>query len=132
MLSASQAVVLPDSGGLLLRFPTDELPDGCTITGATLRLDPGAAAAERTVQVERVAERWSAETTRTPTTVGGAVTADAGTGERAWSVDTLLAALVEGPDRGLLLSTAGDGDPVSLIDDGNTRLEIVLESAQPA
>lgn len=132
VLSASHAVVLPDSGGLLLRFPTDDLPDGCTITSATLRLDPGAAAAERTVQVERVADEWSDQTTRTPTTVGGTVTADAATGERVWSVDALLAVLVDGPDRGLLLSTAGDGDPVSLIEDGSARLEIVLGPAQPA
>lgn len=132
VLSATHAVVLPDSGGLLLRFPTDDLPDGCTITSAALRLDPGAAAADRGVQVKRVADEWSDQTTRTPTTVGDTITADAGTGERAWSVDALLAALVEGPDRGLLLSTAGDGDPVSLIEDGNARLEIVLGSAQPA
>lgn len=126
VLRASQAVVLPDSGGLLLRFPTDELPAGCTITSATLRLDPGAAAAERTVQVERVADEWSDRTTRTPSTVGAPVTAGAGPGERAWSVAALLAALVEGPDHGLLLSAAGDGDPVSLIEDGDARLEIVL------
>lgn len=132
VLGASVAVVLPDSAGLLLRFPTDEIPDDCTISSATLRFDPGAAAADRTVEVRRVADEWSEQTTRRPATAGDPVSADPGTGERAWSVDALVIALVEGPDRGLLLATAGDGDPASLIEDRNARLEIVLGPAQPA
>jgi membrane-bound lytic murein transglycosylase B len=132
VLGASIAVVLPDTGGLLLRFPTDEIPDDCTITSATLRLDPGAAAADRIVQVQRVADEWSEQATQSPATAGNPVSADPGTGERAWSVDALVLALVEGPDRGLLLTTAGDGDPASLIEDGNARLEIVLGPAQSA
>lgn len=43
-----------------------------------------------------------------------------------------MIALVEGSDRGLLLATAGDGDPASLLEDRNARLEIVLGPAQPA
>ncbi len=122
LLSASDSVVLPDTGGLLLRFPLDQVPDGCTVTGATLRLDPGPAAAESVVRVERVADEWTDQTVQTPMTVGDPITAAVRTGERIWSVDALVVALVEGPDRGLLLSTAGDGGPPSLTEDGNARL----------
>ncbi|WP_298800812.1 lytic murein transglycosylase [Pseudonocardia sp. 73-21] len=102
---ASATRVLPDASGLLLRFALPDLPAGCRVTAATLRLDPGTAAA--TLTVRRPTATWSATTTAEPASTGPAVVSAPAAGTRRMAVTALVAALYAGPDNGLLVQGAG-------------------------
>ncbi|MFC4945342.1 lytic transglycosylase domain-containing protein [Pseudonocardia sp. GCM10023141] len=99
-LAPAQVRVLPEGGGVLLRFT---VPAGCTVTAATLRFVPGATDVGRAVQVSRVAGPWTDATTAVPVTAGAPVAVPAAPGERTVSVTGLLAA----GGTGLLVHPAG-------------------------
>ena len=78
VLDAAAVTLLPDGQGLDLRFPAPVPPTGCTVTAATLRLDPGPAVAGQPVEVLAA------------TGDGPVTTAAPAPGTRAWTVTGLL------------------------------------------
>lgn len=91
----------------LVKFTLPAIPDLCTMTQATLRLNAATASdSARTLEAFRVGAPWS-ETTVTwntmPATTGTAVTATSGTGWREWTVTSQVAAMYSGSNNGFLI-----------------------------
>jgi hypothetical protein len=103
------------SGGnarALFRFDLPAIPEGCSITGATLRLYAGSATSGRTLQALRVAASWT-ETGVTwanqPATAGPAATTSSGSGWRQWNVLTQVQAMASAGNFGFLIRDATEG-----------------------
>jgi membrane-bound lytic murein transglycosylase B len=111
--AASATRALPDGAGLLVRFALPEVPPGCRVAAASLRLDPGTS---EPLTVRRVVGTWSAETVAEPASVGPAVVAPASPGVRRWAVTALMPGLYKTPDGGLLVRGASaPTGPVRLV-----------------
>lgn len=91
----------------LVKFTLPAIPDLCTMTQATLRLNAATASGTaRTLQALRVNASW-AENTVTwntmPATTGTAATATSGAGWREWTVTSQVAAMYSGSNHGFLI-----------------------------
>lgn len=102
MLEPEVVRVLPD-GSVLVRFA---IPDGCTVTAATLQFTPGATDLEQPVEIRRVTGEWTTDTTEAPETAEPALTAAVPATAGARSVP--VTALVAAGGTGLLLRTSGE------------------------
>jgi hypothetical protein len=95
----------------LVRFGLPALPAGCTVTGATLRLNAASAVTGRTLQAVPVTGAW-AENSVTwatqPATGGTAATTTAGSGYRQWTVTQQVLAQYSGANHGFLVRDAAE------------------------
>ena len=100
----------------LVHFPLPaaaDLPAGCVVSSAVLRLHATVTAAERKLQVRRVDGAWTENAVtweNQPATPGAAVTVDSATGDLEWNVTTLVQAEYRaGTSNGFLVRDAADG-----------------------
>ncbi|HXV92068.1 MAG TPA: DNRLRE domain-containing protein, partial [Pseudonocardia sp.] len=95
----------------LVRFGLPALPDGCTVTGATLRLNAASYVTGRTLQALPVTGTW-AESSVTwatqPATGGPAATTTSGSGYRQWTVTEQVLAMYSGANNGFLIRDAAE------------------------
>ncbi|MGA8046498.1 MAG: right-handed parallel beta-helix repeat-containing protein [Dermatophilaceae bacterium] len=109
----SNLKVMSKSGGnlrALVGFPAWQVPEGCVIESATLRMYAGSARTGRTLQALNLNGAWT-ETAVTwanqPATTGTAATVSSGTGWRQWTVtEQVSAALSAGTWHGFLIRDA--------------------------
>ncbi|MGH8825443.1 MAG: DNRLRE domain-containing protein, partial [Jiangellaceae bacterium] len=98
----------------LVRFALPaELPEGCVVESATLRLYAGSSASGRTLQALRVSSSWTESGvtwSSQPTTTGTAATTASGSGYRQWNVTTQVQAMFDaGGNHGFLIRDAIEG-----------------------
>ncbi|MCX6463889.1 MAG: DNRLRE domain-containing protein [Pseudonocardiales bacterium] len=95
----------------LVRFGLPALPAGCTVTGATLRLNAASSVSGRTLQALPVTGSW-AENTVTwatqPATGSPAATTTSGSGYRQWTVTEQVLAMYSGVNNGFLVRDAAE------------------------
>ncbi len=103
-----------DNFRALVRFalPAD-VPAGCVVELATLRLYAASATTDRTLEALRVAGDWSENAvtwSNQPGTTGDAVTTASGLGYREWSVAAQVQAMYDtGTNHGFLIRDAAEG-----------------------
>lgn len=108
----------------LVRFALPTLPAGCAVEGATLRLNASSATTGRTLQALRVNGAWTESGVRwsnQPSTTGAAATTSSGSGWRAWTVTSQVAAMYTGANHGFLIRDAGE-------DQGSNRQQQFVSS----
>jgi hypothetical protein len=98
----------------LVRFNMPaELPSGCVVESATLRLFAASAANGRTLQALRLNGSWTEGGVtwgNQPATTGAAATTTSGTGYRQWNVTAQLQATFDaGANHGFLIRDAAEG-----------------------
>jgi hypothetical protein len=98
----------------LVRFNLPvEVPEGCVVESATLRLYAGSHRNGRTLQALRVASTWTENAvtwSNQPATTGVAATTPSGAGWRQWNVTAQLqAAFDAGANHGFLIRDATEG-----------------------
>jgi hypothetical protein len=107
-----------DNFRTLVRFalPSD-VPEGCVVESATLRLYAAAAATNRTLQASQITAGWSENSvtwSNQPQTSGPDATTTSGQGYREWSVAAQVQAMYDtGANHGFLIRDATEGDSVS-------------------
>ncbi|MHA6780363.1 right-handed parallel beta-helix repeat-containing protein [Pseudonocardia saturnea] len=95
----------------LVRFGLPALPPGCTVTGATLRLNAASAVSGRTLQALPVTGGWTENTVTwatQPATGGPAATTTSGSGYRQWTVTAQVLAMYSGANNGFLIRDAAE------------------------
>ncbi len=137
----SRLVVRPRDGSdpkrnrALVRFNLPPLPAGCSVTGATLRLNAAEANTSRTIAVYRVTSSWTENGVtwnNQPTFAGTAVTAPAGTGWRTWNVLAHVTAMYQGVNHGFIvmdaneLSGSGQKQEYHSRESGSNRPELIV------
>lgn len=98
--------LLDTNARTLVRFTLPTVPDLCSVTSATLRLNATSAVGGRTLAVLRASASWTegAVTWATqPGTTGTAVTTASGTGWRSWTVTAHVIAMYGGADNGFVV-----------------------------
>jgi CSLREA domain-containing protein len=98
----------------LVRFNQPaEIPEGCVVDSATLRLYAGSFRAGRTLQALRVNSAWTENAvtwSNQPATAGAAATTASGSGYRQWNVTTQVQAMFDaGANQGFLIRDATEG-----------------------
>jgi CSLREA domain-containing protein len=100
-----------DNARALVRFELPALPEGCTVTDASLRLYAGSASGGRTLQALRVTAPWTENGvtwSNQPATGGTAATTASGTGWRQWSVAAQVNAMYASGNHGFLVRDAAE------------------------
>jgi hypothetical protein len=93
----------------LVRFALPAVPSGCTLTQAQLRLYAASSTSRRTLQALQINAAWTESGvtwTNQPATTGTAATTTSGTGYRAWTVTSQVAAMYSGTNNGFLIRDA--------------------------
>ena len=106
--------VMSKSGGdnlrALVNFPMPQMPAGCVVDTATLRIYADSASSGRTLQAFRLASSWSENNVtwnNQPSTTGTAATTTSGSGWRQWNVTAPVQAMVDsGANNGFLIRDA--------------------------
>ena len=96
----------------LVQFALPNVPSGCVIQSATLRLYAPSSAGGRTLQALQVNGAWTeggVNWGNQPATTGTAVTTGSGNGYREWNVSTLVVAMYGGSNNGFLIRDASEG-----------------------
>jgi hypothetical protein len=105
-----------DNARALVRFALPQIPAGCQVTGATLRLYAASYKEGRTLQAFRLSNtfiepgvNWSSQ----PTTTGTAATAPSrsSAGYVDWSVTSHVQAMYSGTNTGFLIRDATENGP---------------------
>ena len=92
-----------------VRFDLPPTPEGCVMTGATLRLFQGATQGTRTMHVARAASAWTEAAltwSNQPASTGTAVAATNAAGWRTWDVLTHVTAMQSGSNHGFVVKDA--------------------------
>jgi hypothetical protein len=99
----------------LVRFtlPSD-VPDGCVVESATLRLYAASATLGRKLEALQIADNWSENAVtweNQPQTAGEEATTSSGSGYRQWDVATQVQAIYDtGANHGFLIRDADEGE----------------------
>jgi large repetitive protein len=94
---------------VLVRLTLPDIPPGCAITDAKLRLYAGSYKTGRTLQALRIAASWTETTVRwnnQPATTGTAATATSGSGYREWTVTQQVRDMYTSGNNGFLVRDA--------------------------
>jgi hypothetical protein len=100
----------------LVRFNLPPVPQGCSVTGATLRLYQASGPSNRTLEARRLSASWAENTVRwtnQPTPTGTAATTSTGSGWRQWNVTSHVQAMYSGSNHGWLIKFDAEGNPVA-------------------
>jgi hypothetical protein len=95
----------------LVWFPLPTVPDGCSVTSATLRLYQNTSAGTRTIQAWRLASSWTesgVNWNNQPAMAGTAATSTNGSGWRTWTVTTMVEELYSIANHGFLLKDSSE------------------------
>lgn len=96
----------------LVRFPLPDVPDGCMLESAALRMYAAAAIAGRTLHVVRLNEEWSEAAVtwnNQPATIGPPATAASDFQQRRWDVTSQVQAMYNtGGHQGFLIRDAAE------------------------
>jgi hypothetical protein len=96
----------------LVQFALPNLPSGCVVQSATLRLYAASSASGRTLQALQLNGAWtegSVTWSNQPATIGNAVTTGSGNGYREWNVTTIVQLMSSGSNSGFLIRDAANG-----------------------
>jgi hypothetical protein len=96
----------------LVRFSLPNVPAGCVIQSATLRLYATSWTSGRTLQALQISSNWaenSVNWSNQPATTGAAVTTSSGSGYRSWTVTALVQSMYAGTNNGFLIRDASTG-----------------------
>jgi len=103
--------VLVASANGLVKFDLPTIPDLCSVTTATLRLNASTSSVStRTLQALRIDSAWTegAVTWNTrPSTTGAAANTSSGTGYLEWAVTSQVTSMYSGPNYGFLVRDSG-------------------------
>lgn len=100
-----------DNARALVRFELPALPEGCTVTDASLRLFAGSSTNGRTLQAIQVTAPWTESGvtwSNQPASGGPAATVASGSGWRQWSVAAQVNAMYAGANHGFLIRDAAE------------------------
>jgi large repetitive protein len=100
----------------LVRFNLPATPQGCSVTGATLRLYAASAPSNRTLEARRINANWTETGVRwsnQPGTIGTAATTTTVSGWNQWTVTSHVQAMYSGPNHGFLIKFDAEGNPVA-------------------
>jgi putative nucleotidyltransferase with HDIG domain len=101
-----------DNFRALVDFNLPNLPNGCVVQSATLRLFAASSTGGRTLQAFRLANGWGeggVTWNNQPGTAGGAATTSSGSGYRLWNVTNILQAMYDsGGDHGFLVRDSNE------------------------
>ncbi len=100
-----------DNARALVRFELPALPEGCTVTDASLRLFAGSSTNGRTLQAVQVTAPWTESGvtwSNQPASGGPAATVASGSGWRQWSVAGQVNAMYAGTNHGFLIRDAAE------------------------
>ena len=95
-----------DNFRALVRFALPSVPQGCIVTGATLRLYAASSKPDRTIDVLRLAGAWSENQVswlNQPPTTGLPATSPSGGGYREWNVTEQVRAMYAEVNNGFLI-----------------------------
>jgi hypothetical protein len=99
----------------LVRFAVPQLPAGCVVESATMRLRFGSATLGRTLEALRIVTNWTelgVTWANQPATSGPAAQTASGTGYRGWDVTSQLQAMYDsGANYGFLIRDAAENAP---------------------
>jgi CSLREA domain-containing protein len=104
--------VMSKSGGnlrALVGFNLPNMPQGCSVESATLRIYAKSAASGRSLEAYRLAASWTEGAVtweNQPQTGGDAVTTSSGTGYRVWNVAGLVQVMYTSANNGFLIRDA--------------------------
>jgi hypothetical protein len=93
----------------LVRFALPTVPAGCVVQSATLRMYAASYTNGRTLQALRVNASWTENGvtwSNQPATTGTAATTTSGSGNRQWTVTSLVQAMYAGTNNGFLIRDA--------------------------
>jgi hypothetical protein len=96
----------------LVRFALPNLPAGCRVQVATLRLYAPSASGGRTLQALQITANWAENSVtwaNQPATNGTPVTTGSGNGYLQWNVTTIVATMYSGSNNGFLIRDASEG-----------------------
>jgi hypothetical protein len=96
----------------LVQFVLPNLPSGCVVQSATLRLYAPSSSGGRTLQALQVNGAWtegSVNWSNQPATTGTAVTTGSGNGYREWNVSAIVQLMYSGTNNGFLIRDASEG-----------------------
>jgi large repetitive protein len=102
----------------LVRFNLPAVPQGCSVTGATLRLYAASAPSNRTLHALRInpSPTWTESGVRwnnQPGTTGTAATTTTVSGWNQWTVTSHVQAMYSGTNQGFLIKFDAEGNPVA-------------------
>jgi large repetitive protein len=100
----------------LVRFNLPAVPQGCSVTGATLRLFAASAPSNRTLEARRISQTWTETGVRwnnQPSTTGTAATTTTASGWNQWTVTSHVQAMYSGSNFGFLIKFDAEGNPVA-------------------
>jgi hypothetical protein len=100
----------------LVRFNLPAIPQGCSVTGATLRLYAASAPSNRTLEARRINASWTEGGVRwnnQPGTTGTAATTTTVSGWNQWTVTSHVQAMYSGSNHGFLIKFDAEGNPVA-------------------
>jgi hypothetical protein len=83
----------------LVKFDLPQIPQGCAIQSATLRMYTASTKTGRTIQALQVNANWTENGvtwSNQPATTGAAATTSSGSGWREWNVASLVQAMYNG------------------------------------
>jgi hypothetical protein len=108
----------------LVRFTLPAIPNRCSVTAATLRLNTTTLVAGRTYQAFRLNGAWT-ETGVTwntqPATTGPATTTVTAAGWIQWTVTTQVQSMYSGGNNGFLVRDQTEDDPSSVLNQYSSR-----------
>ena len=96
----------------LVQFALPNVPPGCVVQSATLRLYAPSSASGRTLQALQISSGWTENNinwSNQPATTGTAMTTGSGNGYREWNVTTLVQTMYGGANNGFLIRDASEG-----------------------
>jgi hypothetical protein len=96
----------------LVRFALPNVPSGCVVQSATLRLYAASSSGGRTIQALRITGNWAENSVtwaNQPSTNGTAVTTGSGNGYLQWNVTTIVQTMYSGSNNGFLIRDASEG-----------------------
>lgn len=108
----------------VLHFALPAIPAGCTLTGATLRLNATSATLGRTLDVYRLAAAWTeagVTWTNQPATTGASSSAPSATGWVQWDVLAQVQAMYSGTNDGFLVRDQYENSGSARLQAYNTR-----------
>ena len=94
---------------MLVRFALPQIPSGCSVTDAKLRLYSASYKDGRTLEALRLAGSWTeggVTWTSQPATTGAVATVASGAGYREWSVAAHVQGMYSGGNNGFLIRDA--------------------------
>jgi large repetitive protein len=99
----------------LVRFALPNVPNGCSVTGAQLRLFAASSNGSETVQARRITQDWAEHTVRwnqqPSTTVAAMATTTGASGWNQWTVTAQVQAMYAGTNRGFQIRYENEGNP---------------------